>query len=252
MERELFVILSVIIFVILAYGFLSLIFTESRVLPIAFINTSKEIPILNITKQTAEIKIPAVDNEGNGVVTVLKVDSIPGEGGVLVNINQLLFWVDTQYSIRTAKKVAGDFTGMDLSDIDLIYTIETNASVIEGPSAGAAIAIATVAVLGNKTINPNTMITGTINPDSSIGQVGAIVTKAKAAKDINATLFLVPHGQSIQISYKPVKKCEKIGPITYCSVEYEQETINVTETAGIVVKEVSNLQEALKYFISSI
>lgn len=250
MERELFVILAVIIFVVLVYGIFSSIFTESRVLPITFISTSKEILILNITKQTAEIKIPAVDNEGNGVVTLLKVDSIPGEGRVLVNINQLFFWVDTQYSIRVARKVAGDFTRMDLSDIDLIYTIETNASLIEGPSAGAAITIATVAVLENKTINPNTMITGTINSDSSVGQVGAIVTKAKAAKDINASLFLVPHGQSVQVSYNPVKKCEKIGPITYCSVEYEQETINVSETAGIVVKEVSNLEEALKYFLT--
>ncbi len=206
------------------------------------------VPVTTGRKTT--IKVPAVDNEGRGVVTLLTVQAVPGEGRVLVDINQLLFWVDTQYSIRVAETVAENITGTDLSHINLIYSIETNASVIGGESAGAALTIATVAALENKTVNPDVMITGTIDLDGSIGPVGAIVAKATAAKEVGAKLFLVPKGQAVQTYYRSEKKCEEIGPITYCRTEYKPERIDVSEKVGITVKEVSNISEALKYVLT--
>ena len=200
-------------------------------------------------KQSATIKVPAVDNEGKGVVTMLKVDVMPGEGRILVNINQLLFWVDTQYSIQSAKMVAQNVTGMDLTSLDIVYTIETNASLIEGPSAGAALTVATVAVLENKTINDSVMITGTISRSGLIGPVGGVIAKAKAAKDIGAKLFLVPSGQATQTYYEPKRSCRQIGPVTYCTTNYVEKRIDVAKDVGIEVKEVSNINEALKYFL---
>jgi len=202
-------------------------------------------------QQTSEVQLylPAVDSEGNGVVTPLIVEAKPGRGRVLVDVNQLLFWVDTQHSIQVAKKVAEDVTGEDLSNIDLIYVIKTNASLIEGPSAGAAITIATIAALENKTINKSVMITGTINPDGTIGPVGGIIPKAKAAKDVGAKLFLVPKGQGTQTTYKPVRECEQIAGWTICQIEYREEKVNVMSQSGISIREVSNITEALRYFI---
>lgn len=212
--------------------------------------TPMEVFVSNISRYTATIYVPAVDNQGNGIATVLKVESMPGEGRVLTNINQLLFWVDTQYSIQVAKKVAENITKQDLSKVDLIYEIETNASLIEGPSAGAALTLATIAALENKSTNSSVTITGTIAPDGSIGPVGGILAKAKASKDIGATLFLVPSGQGIQVNYKPIQHCERFGSFTYCTVEYKQEKIAITKEAGIAVKEVANIEEALKYFLT--
>lgn len=254
MDRKIALLITIIVFIsILNFSNFFVTETETKIKIIPENITPvvlEETKILkNITRTTARIKVPAVDSEGNGVVTTLKVETIPGSGKILVNINQLLFWVDTQFSIRVAKMVAGNITGKTLSDVDLTYDIETAASLIEGQSAGAALTIATVAALQNKTINESVIITGTINADGSIGPVGAIVVKAKAAKDVNAKLFLVPFGQGVQISYKPVKYCEKIGPLTYCTVEYKQEKIDITKEAGIEVREVSNINEALKYFL---
>jgi uncharacterized protein len=197
----------------------------------------------------AAIMMPALDEEGNGVVTWLKVDSTEGEGRTLVNINQLLFWVDTQYSIQTAKYVAENYTGYDLSDADIIYTINTSANLIEGPSAGAALTIATVAALRNTTINPDVLITGTINPDGTIGPVGGILEKAEAAKAVGAKTFLVPEGQAMESYYKQERRCERMGPITYCTTNYVPVTLDVSKQAGIEVKEVSTIDEALKYFL---
>jgi len=195
------------------------------------------------------LKVPAVDENGNGVVTKLVVETQSGQGRVLTDVNNLLFWIDTQYSIQTAQRVAANISKINLTDIDIIYAIETNASLIEGPSAGAALTIATIAALENRNLNESVMITGTINPDGSIGPIGAVAEKAQASKDVGATLFLVPEGQGTEVNYKPVQSCKKLGPITYCTTKYETEKIDISESVGITVKEVSTVDEALKYFL---
>jgi uncharacterized protein len=202
------------------------------------------------TKNVVKLAVPAIDENGNGVLTTLIVEAVPGEGRVLTDINHILFFIDTQNSIQIAKAVAQNITGIDTSRIDLIYQIETNASAIGGPSAGAALTIATIAALQNKTLNQKVGITGTINPDGSIGPVGGIEEKAKASKAAGIEIFLVPEGQGTQVTYTPKRECRKIGPILYCTTEYIINKVDVSQSVGIQVKEVSNIQEALKYFIS--
>jgi uncharacterized protein len=204
----------------------------------------------NLTQERfVEIYVPAVDNEGRGVATVLKVGIKPGSGKVLVDINNILFWLDTQQSIQTAKKVAQEVTKVDLSKFDLVYSLEKiNATVVEGPSAGAALTIATIAVIEGKELNSKVMISGTINPDGSIGPVGGIIPKAQAAKEVGATIFLVPSGQATQVNYVPEEKCEQIGYFTFCTTTYRKKIENVGKSVGINVIEVENIREAMKYF----
>ena len=202
-----------------------------------------------IQSSVVKINVPAVDENGNGVSTSLVVEAKPGEGRVLTDINHILFFVDTQSSIQIARDVAQNITGVNTSRIDLFYAIETNASAIGGPSAGAALTVATVAVLENKTPNSSIMITGTIEPDGSIGPVGSIEEKANASKEAGAVLFLVPKGQGIQTTYKPVKQCTQTGFWTYCEIRYVAEESDVS-SIGIQVKEVANIEEALKYFLT--
>lgn len=255
--KEIFIaLLLVIFFLIPISGYLATTFSQTRIVqksPEVNITVpeapKKGMPKANVSYNVVRMKVPAVDNEGNGVATDLILEVKPGQGRILVNINQLSFWVDTQYSIRVANEVAQGITGLDFSSADLIYTIETNASIIGGESAGAALTVATIAAIKNETPNPEVMITGTIKPDGSVGPVGAIVAKAVASKESGAKIFFVPEGQSSQIHYKAVRKCEKIGIITYCTTEYIPEKIDIAGDVGIEVKEVSNIQEVLKYFL---
>jgi len=201
-----------------------------------------------------ELKVPAVDNEGNGIVTKLIVQARPGEGRVLTDINQLFFWVDTQNSIRVAQRVAQNITNINISKVDLIYGIETDAQLIEGPSAGAALTVATIAALENKNINPDVMITGTIKSDGSIGAVGEVAVKAKAAEDVGTKIFLVPKGQSTYTYYEPVTECKEYGIPgfykKYCTTEYKPVYLDLNENSTISVIEVFNINEALQYFLS--
>lgn len=249
-------ILATIIVLLLAAGVYGYFFYYQ---PSIFLNITKNTtattfpsitsnPNNQLTPNVVTLNAPAVDNQGNGIVTLLRVEARPGSGKTLVDINNILFFVDTQNSIQTAKDFAANYTHANISNIDLIYSVETNASVIEGPSAGAALTISTIAALEGKQLNSGVMITGTINPDGTIGPVGGISEKATAAKDVGAQLFLVPKGQGSQETYSPQQTCQQIGMITYCTTEYKSNMIDVSKDLGIQVKEVNTIKDALSYF----
>jgi len=196
------------------------------------------------------IKVPAVDKNGKGVMATISVDVKPGVGRILVDINQILFWLDTQDSMRTARIVTQNVTGVDLSKYDIIYSVQANASAIEGPSAGAAMAIVTILELENKTFNENVTITGTLNEKGEIGKVSGIVAKAEATKSAGMNLLIVPLDQKTYTVYSEEKSCEDYLLTKICRSVTKPEKVDVEEKVGIRVVESSNIQEALKYFLT--
>jgi len=255
MESNLILLLVVIALLVVFFTFSNYSF-KSEIVSTAMVPTTtvpatiQPVSSTQLGERTVLMKMPAVDNDGNGVITLLTVEARDGKGRVLTDVNSILFWVDTQYSIRTAQRVAQNDVNVNISNIDIIYNIETNASLIEGPSAGASLTVATIAALEGKSLNQSVMMTGTINSDGTIGAVGGIAEKAKAAKDVGAVLFLVPESQGTQTSYKPVKDCQKIGSMTYCTTKYKKVTVDISKSVGIEVKEVSTVEEALKYLLA--
>ncbi len=195
------------------------------------------------------IKVPAIDNEGNGVSTELIVMAEQGSGRTLVDIDNLLFWVDTQNSIRMAKLVSEEVTGLDLNQYDLTFSIGANASLIGGESAGAALALASIIALKDLEVKDNVMITGTTNHDGSIGPVGGILNKANAAKEVGTTLFLVPLLQSREVVYESIEHCENFGLMEWCTTEKIPRKIDIAAEAELEVVEVGSISEALEYFI---
>ena len=218
------------------------------------VTIEKEQPLTVLTEGgalTSHIRVPAVDEKGDGVITDIGVSVEPGSGRTLASIENILFFIDTQNSIRIAKDVAQEVTGIDLADRDLIYTITANASVIEGPSAGAALTIATIAALQGKDINPEVMITGTIAPDGSIGRVGQVAEKAKVAREAGAKIFLVPRGTGIQqgFEYQKEMECRVIGGTQICETAYVRKRSS-SNGMGVEVREVGTIQEALSTFLA--
>ena len=198
---------------------------------------------------TVAMPVPALDAKGQGVTTYLVVETKKGNGKTLANIDVLSFWVDTQQSIRTARSVAEEITGMDTDKIDIIYGIDANnASLVGGPSAGAALTVATIAVLEGRQPNSNVMITGTIEANKSVGAVGGVFEKAKAAKLAGATLFLVPPGESFEIVVEPVENCTKEMGFVYCEKTYTKRTVDIGNETGINMIEIYEITDALPYF----
>ncbi|HDR68058.1 MAG TPA: hypothetical protein ENN61_03300 [Bacteroidaceae bacterium] len=199
--------------------------------------------------RTASIMVPAVDENKKGLTTILKVEIIPGKGRVLANIGKMLYEPDSQNSVRIAHKVASEKTGTDLSNYDVIYTVETDATAIEGPSAGAASAVAAIAALTGRKIKEGVLITGAINHDGTIGPVSNVMEKAHAVSDMGINTLLVPLTQGSMDRFETRRCCEEIGTSSICMDEEIPQKSSLSDLAGIEVIEVIDIDEALGYLI---
>lgn len=212
-------------------------------------NVEIQVEEVIVEENIAYVNVPAVNIDGEGVSTKLIVKAEEGTGKTLVDIDSLLYWVDTQNSIRMAKLFAKNYTGKSLENYDLTFSVDANASLIGGESAGAALSLATIAAIQNLNFRENIMISGTINHDGSIGPIGGIFEKAKAARDVGSNIFLVPLLQSREINYEIREHCETFGLMEWCTIEKIPVQVDLNSELGIEVIEVGSIHEALGYFI---
>ena len=224
------------------------IFMLGAILGMSFLPKPQEkFAGIDISESSADVGIPAVDAEGRGVVGRLYTTVKPGTGKILFNVDNILSQLDTQFSSRTAVKAAADYMNIDPSSIDVIFNLKVNATIVEGPSAGSAMASSVVLAL--KGISPdNVMMTGTIEEDGKIGDVGAIEEKARAAKENGATLFIVPAGQASDTTSRSERKCDSFDSIRVCTIKYVRESRNISLSLNITVVEAGTLEDIVKIF----
>ena len=149
-----------------------------------------------VLAQKNSIKLLAVtDNNKQGIVVDLDLEIVDGTGRVFVE-TQPLSNIDTQISLRIAKTIACKTSEVYCLNKDFIYSIKSSSPVIAGPSAGAAIALVTLASLENQNLDKNTVITGTINSGGVIGAVGGVKEKIKAAANSGLKTILIPKGEA--------------------------------------------------------
>jgi len=129
---------------------------------------------------------------------------------------------------RYRLKQAEEFTNESLANKDITYRFNINGEYVGGPSAGAAMTLATIAAIENKTVPEEGAITGTIMQDSTTGRVGGILEKAQAAGRNNLKTFYVPKDQSTIIYYTRDVEREEFYPGVYSTdVEYEEQVFSV-------------------------
>ncbi|MCD6468659.1 MAG: hypothetical protein J7L32_05070 [Thermoplasmata archaeon] len=203
--------------------------------------------------RTVSVYAPAVARTSNGLVGVTSTITVTVQNGTgcsgKVFVETLpLTQIDMQGSARLAVMVAGTLTGIDISNYDFFFVIQTSSPIIGGPSAGAVMTIATIAALEGWQLDNRTMMTGMIDPDGSIGPVGGIPEKIEAAYSVGATRFLFPKGQGVM--YKTVTETKNMGGII--QIVQKRVPIDISEYAmnnfGIEAIEVADINEALLYF----
>jgi predicted ATP-dependent protease len=183
-----------------------------------------EDEITNLTMVSrADYDVLAVDNNDVGHLIPLEVILRKGTGDLLLNVANVLLDPTIQTSAQTAVHVARDITRKNLADKDILINIQSPLQeqlLISGGSGGSAMTLAAIAAMQGKTMRTDVLITGTINDDHSIGQIGAPRAKGLAARDAGAVLFLVPLGQKANV-----------GDI------------------GIEVREVGTIEDAMRYVL---
>ncbi|MCX8197546.1 MAG: hypothetical protein N3G80_04520 [Candidatus Micrarchaeota archaeon] len=139
------------------------------------------------------IYVAAVTGESSGGLFQLEVKIRPGSGLVYTGVIPRTGYT-TQESELAAVQYAFASAGADLKSCDVFFTLKGNfgQNTVDGPSAGAAMAIATKAALTNKTIRQDVAVTGTILPSGRIGEVGGVIEKAIASAESNIRYLVVP------------------------------------------------------------
>ncbi len=191
------------------------------------------ILIPNVLAKQGHMKLLAVRETEDGYeggIADLYLEIKPGSGRVFLETFPLTR-TDTQMSTRFAKAIACDFIEKECDDIDFFYTITADSAIIAGPSAGASIAVLTVAMLENIELNENYAITGTINSGGLVGPVGGLKAKIEAAKKSGLKKVFIPAGEIIVRANNATTDLK-----------------NLSKELDIEIVEVSTLSEAVKSF----
>ncbi|MFA5867169.1 MAG: S16 family serine protease [Actinomycetota bacterium] len=118
--------------------------------------------------------------------------------------------------------------GRDVTDFK--YSFEMN-GYIDGPSAGGLMTAGVLAALLGDDVKKDVTMTGTINPDGTIGPVGGIMYKIDGAKKAGKKTMLIPAGTRYEVDQ---------------TTEEAVDLIAKGKSKGITVKEVANIYEAYK------
>ena len=92
--------------------------------------------------------------------------------------------------------LANMLLGKDATDYE--FSFDTGGR-IDGPSAGCLMTVGTLAALRGQQVREDATMTGTINPDGTIGPVGGIPQKLYGAQKKGKTLVLIPAGQRYSV-----------------------------------------------------
>lgn len=208
---------------------------------------------LHIEYRNITVYAPAVAQTENGYVGVISTitATIQSNGSGRVFVDTLpLTQVDMQGSARLAVKVASSLVKRDnisADNFDYFFVIRTDSPIIGGPSAGAVMTLATIALLENWTIADDIVMTGMINPDGSIGPIGGILHKIDAAASVGAKRFLIPNGQMMYTEMVT----ETTSSNGWWQTITKPVTRNVSDYArdnyGIEVYEVKDINDVLLY-----
>jgi len=218
-----------------------------------FLNENYKYFYSNITleQSVGEIIFPlvAITYDSRGIIEYGRLKITKGSGEAYISINPFVE-PDTQYAFENAIKAACKLSKIDCSKYDFILNIESNATLVGGPSAGLSFALAIYYLLNNKTFPTYVAATGTIDSNGNIGPVGNIFEKALTSAQAGKKIFLVPKGQSIVYKYERVeKKYEPFPGFVFIQIEYKPVPVNLSEffweNYKMKVMEVSNLKEAI-------
>ncbi len=221
------------------------------ILPSTSILALTQVTTSYIWVKTTHIRVPAVTTiggeEAGGVVADVYVSiAYPGTGTVYFSAEPLT-QLDTQATARIAALIAATIAGKNFNSYDYFVKMMSRSLIIGGPSAGGAITVAFLSLFLNQSLKPDVMMTGMICPDGSIGPVGGIPAKLKAAAANGIKVFLIPIGQRIVYVRKIVK--EPIPGGYLVRTEYVPvDIVELGKQLNVTVIEVASVREAFYYF----
>lgn len=166
---------------------------------------------------SGEMQIELRETKSNNISVAISDDEVQGSGDQ---------W---EASAWNAMAVSTLVTGASLDK----RQFQVDASgYIDGPSAGALMTVGAISLIRGDKIDEDVTMTGTINPDGTVGPVGGIEYKLEGAKKAGKSTVLIPGGQ--------LREPDANGDIV--------DLKKIGKDLGLDVIEVADIYEAYKEF----
>lgn len=177
-----------------------------------------------LTPRFESMKILGASEKNGGLAFDLNLQIKKGTGRVFF-FSEDISNADTIISMELGKEIACREFNIVCNNNNFFFNINSENIKTKGPSAGAASAMLTAALINQSQINDSVSITGTILPGGIIGPVGGVKEKIDGAQNQNIQKVLIPYGSSLD-------EDSKVDLVEYGS------------TQGVSVIEVKNIFEA--------
>lgn len=158
--------------------------------------------LAHVIPSSVVLPLVAVTEDGEGIITDLLVEVRPGSGRALSEIIPPLE-LNTQRSLEAAISAAEVLEGVSFADRDIIFSFDTSARSVTGPSAGLPTAVGLAAIIRGRTPRSDVVLTGSVEVDGDILPVGGLLRKAQAVAQSGRTM-VVPQGQGTLIAPLPL------------------------------------------------
>ncbi|MFA5381702.1 MAG: S16 family serine protease [Candidatus Micrarchaeia archaeon] len=192
---------------------------------------------------SVQIDVPAVVGGENGGSLAIKINIDSGNGNIYTSIFPKT-GISTQSSEENAVISAFNYYNKNLDECNIYFDVVNtlNSKFVDGPSAGAAMAVAVSSVLNDKELRNDVIISGSIDKEGNIGTVGGISEKSLAAVESGKKYFLTPLNS---VRYKLIASAlEDLRDIKIIDVRTLEEANNIFfQTKGTKVESKINLIE---------
>jgi len=181
----------------------------------------------------SSMQVFAVTDSGGALSADLIVELRPGSGKIWSGVEPLI-GTSTQTTEKLAVNLAKKYSSA-VDKYDYYFDINSSASLVDGPSAGAAMSLLVITMLQGRKLPDYIALTGTITADGGVGAVGGVFEKSKEAARTGIRLFLIPVGESRQTVKLP-SGVQSMNLIDYAGSEW-----------GMKVVEVNGIDDVLRY-----
>ncbi|MCK5474254.1 MAG: hypothetical protein KAI53_02510 [Candidatus Aenigmarchaeota archaeon] len=214
----------------------------------------KNAPAIAGTTRAETSMVAISKRTEKGVIGKIVVEVADGKDSVLVDIHPFIE-PEMQNAALMAVKYAKTHTNRNMENKTIIYrfVVDKNTILIGGPSAGPAMAAATVAAIEGKKIKEDAIVTGELRADGTIASVGSVLEKSEAAGLNNFSLFLIPKGQGEITYYEKEETSNVFFGIDIGRTKLVPKKLNLESYAlgqwNMQVKEAETMDDVLKEMI---
>lgn len=140
---------------------------------------------------------PAITDNGAGIMAGFRLWLRPGNGRILVNIDNAFYREDSENSLRKAKRIAERFVGLKMDGYDLVVEVQGGERIVGGESAGALFSAAIASAFSGRQMREDVTASAAVAEDGSLVPIDGIEEKTRAAAQAGKEYFVVARGQQI-------------------------------------------------------